>query len=256
MTKLELIDELLKHRYAHRGLHNKPVIAENSMTAFIKATEEGFGSELDIHITADGKLAVIHDPSLKRTCGVDLRIEHITMEEAKKYPLEDSDDRIPTLEEVLEMVGGRVPLIVELKTGKYADGTKTCDDLCRATVEVLDKYAAQYNGLFCVESFDPAAVKWFKLNKPEYVRGQLASDLNRERKAHPWLTNFLVKYLLVNKISKPDFLAYGYIDRRHIGNKWKGPRFYWTLKDYHDMKAEEEKGYACIFEGFNPKDYE
>ena len=71
--------QLLKYRYAHRGLHQKPEIPENSMAAFQHAVEEGFGIELDIHLTADGRLAVIHDSSLKRTCGADRIIEDMTL---------------------------------------------------------------------------------------------------------------------------------------------------------------------------------
>ena len=74
MEKRVLIQELLRHRYAHRGLHAKPTIPENSMAAFARAVEAGYGIELDLHLTRDGKLAVIHDASLKRTCGVDLKI--------------------------------------------------------------------------------------------------------------------------------------------------------------------------------------
>ena len=95
MEKRVLIQELLRHRYAHRGLHAKPTIPENSMAAFARAVEAGYGIELDLHLTRDGKLAVIHDASLKRTCGVDLKIEDLTLAEARDYPLEESDERIP-----------------------------------------------------------------------------------------------------------------------------------------------------------------
>ena len=69
MDKRKTLKELLKHRYAHRGFHNKPKVPENSMTAFCHAAAHGFGIELDVHLTKDGRLAVIHDSSLKRTCG-------------------------------------------------------------------------------------------------------------------------------------------------------------------------------------------
>ena len=118
MNKKDILDELLKHRYAHRGLHKKPAIPENSMAAFRLAVEKGYGMEMDLHLTRDGKLAVIHDASLLRTAGVDLVIEDLTLEEAQKYMLEESSEVIPDFQEVLDMTAGRVPLIVELKVGK------------------------------------------------------------------------------------------------------------------------------------------
>ena len=88
MDKRKTLKELLKHRYAHRGFHNKPKVPENSMTAFCHAAAHGFGIELDVHLTKDGRLAVIHDSSLKRTCGVDMDIEDMDLAEAKMYFLE------------------------------------------------------------------------------------------------------------------------------------------------------------------------
>ena len=102
-------------RYAHRGYHDKPRIPENSMAAFRRAIENGFGAELDVHLMRDGHLAVIHDASLKRTAGADVLVEDLTAEELKTYRLEGTDERIPLLEEVLELFQDRTPLIIELK---------------------------------------------------------------------------------------------------------------------------------------------
>ena len=81
---------LRQYRYAHRGLHDKPRIPENSMAAFRRAVERGFGAELDVHLMKDGNLAVIHDSSLKRTAGADVRIEDLTVEDLGQFVLEDS----------------------------------------------------------------------------------------------------------------------------------------------------------------------
>lgn len=260
MTKKEKLDRLLKYRYAHRGLHKKPKVPENSMDAFRRAAEEGFGIELDLHLTGDGKLAVIHDSSLKRTCGVDLIIEDLEMKEAQVYFLEQSQERIPEFQDVLDLVAGRVPLIVELKAGKTEDGTDTTDGLCRAAVTALDEYAAAFEGapaLYCVESFSPAAVKWLRTNRPDIIRGQLAANLNREKKNLPWFQDFLLKNLLVNLSGRPDFVAYNFDDRDESALKrYKGPLFFWTIREYADLKEAEKLGAAGIFEKFNPKDYE
>lgn len=263
-TKEEQTAQLLKYRYAHRGLHQKPEIPENSMAAFQRAVEEGFGIELDIHLTADGRLAVIHDSSLKRTCGADRIIEDMTLEDAQQYFLEESRERIPEFAEVLRLVGGRVPLIVELKTGKTAEGRDTTDPLCAKAVSVLDDYTKACSGrtgcvpvLFCLESFSPAAVRWLRDNRPDLIRGQLAANLNKEKKVLPWYQNFLLKNLIIDRSGRPDFVAYHFEDREEKALKrYDGPLFFWTIRNYADLREAEKMGAAGIFEQFNPKAYE
>ena len=260
MNKKVILDELLKHRYAHRGLHKKPTVPENSMAAFRLAVEKGYGMEMDLHLTRDGKLAVIHDPSLKRTAGVDLIIEDLTLAVAQLYTLEESSEVIPDFQELLDLVAGRVPLIVELKTGKTADGTDTTAALCQTAAEALDAYSAKYAAsapcLWCIESFSPTAVKWFRENRPDIIRGQLAGDINHNEQVITPFQNFLVRQLLINFISKPDFVAYNYRDRFDGGvRRWKGPLFYFTIKSYEDLMELESRGAAGIFEQFDPHDY-
>ena len=251
MIKKEIIEILLGARYAHRGLHKKPEIPENSMHAFRLAVEGGYGIELDVHLTKDNKLAVIHDASLKRTAGVNLLIEEISLEKAQEYYLENSQERVPDFEEFLKMVDCKIPLIIELKTV----GGNT-DALCRRMVEALEGY----KGIYCIESFDPTVVKWLRHNAPDVVRGQLAGHLRKGgdsniKKIH----DFLLKTLLVNPFfgGKPDFVAYKYED---IDSFWlktfKGAKFTWTIKSYEDLKDAESKGIPGIFEQFDPKDYE
>ncbi|MFR8727711.1 MAG: glycerophosphodiester phosphodiesterase family protein [Dysosmobacter sp.] len=107
---------LRQYRYAHRGYHDKPHIPENSMAAFRRAIEHGYGAELDVHLMKDGRLAVIHDASLKRTAGADVLVEDLTAEELKQYRLEGTQEQIPLLEEVLPLFQGK-RLIIELKAG-------------------------------------------------------------------------------------------------------------------------------------------
>ena len=250
MNKKEITEGLLKARYAHRGLHTKPEIPENSMHAFRLAVEDGYGIELDVHLTSDNKLAVIHDPSLKRTAGVDLVIEDITLEKAQEFYLEASQERIPDFEDVLKVVSGKIPLIIELKT----EGGNT-DALCTRMMQALEGY----EGLYCIESFDPSVVKWLRHNAPQVVRGQLAGHLRRGgdcniKRSH----DFLLKTLLVNFMGgKPDFVAYKYEDIDSIPFRlFSGAKFTWTIKSYEDLRKAEARGIPGIFEQFNPKDYE
>ncbi len=271
VTKAEKRNALLEARYAHRGLHKKPEIPENSMAAFKLAVDEGYGIELDVHLTGDNKLAVIHDAGLKRTAGIDLNIEEITLAEAQRFFLEKSEEVVPDFEDFLRMVDGRVPLIIELKTvGNTAA-------LCERVMEALDNYGNDacksdyackaepgklagggYQGLYCIESFDPTVVKWLKDNRPEVIRGQLAGALRKGgdkniKKSH----DFLLRNLIVNVYGKPDFVAYKYSDIDALPFKlFKGAKFTWTIKTYEDLKRAESKGIAGIFEQFNPKDYE
>ena len=259
MEKRQTLDELLKWRYAHRGFHDKPTVPENSMIAFKRAVAEGFGIELDVHLTKDKKLAVIHDSSLRRTCGTDLNIEEITLGEAQVYLLEKSEEVIPAFEEVLGAVSGKVPLIIEIKT---ADGNHK--ELTDAVMSALEGY----DGLYCIASFNPSVVGHLRKNYPAVVRGQLAGCLNKNvgkkigggKGGEPVLTvmqDFLLKNLWVNLEGRPDFVAYRYEDRdmRAFVN-FRGAKFLWTIRSYDDLKACEKSGAAGIFEQFNPKDYE
>lgn len=279
MTNKEtILSEILKYRYAHRGLHSKPVVPENSLLAFQKAAEKGFGIEFDVHLTLDGKLAVIHDSSLRRTtsrrsdhlpllpehaaeeCKIitacTARIEDITLEEARFFTLEESEERIPEFREVLDLIAGRVPMIIELKPvgGNHE--------------ELTDKVMAElsdYEGLYCVESFNSFAVLYLAKAYPEAVRGQLGSDLiadynarveddPREGVKFDRITNTLVRDLRMNRLTHPDFVAYNYEHRRvQAFRDFKGARIFYTIKDPIDLGVGEGLGMTCIFERFIPE---
>lgn len=218
------------------------------MAAFARAVEAGYGIELDLHLTRDGKLAVIHDASLKRTCGVDLKIEDLTLAEARDYPLEESDERIPEFCDFLRLVDGKVPLVVELK----AEGRNE-----KALTDAAMRALADYTGLYCVESFSPAVVDYLKKAYPAVVRGQLAGALNKEKKTITRLQDILLKNLLVNLAGRPDFVAYRFEDRDEPAFRhFKGAKFMWTIRSYEDLKTCESWGAAPIFEQFEPEERE
>ena len=226
-------------RYAHRGYHDKPRIPENSMAAFRRAIENGFGAELDVHLMKDGRLAVIHDASLKRTAGADVLVEDLTAEELKTYRLEGTDEQIPLLEEVLELFQDRTPLIIELKAerGNHAA-------LAEATCRMLDRYRVHY----CIESFDPRCLIWLKKNRPEIVRGQLSEQFLRhgETAGHGKATMWLLGNLFSNIAAKPDFIAYRFSDRDNLCLRWCR-KFYhvqeinWTIRTKEEMEAVLQK---------------
>ena len=196
-----LLPELAKWKYAHRGLHGDGV-PENSMAGFRDALENGYGIELDIHLLADGNLAVIHDASLLRTAGADVMIEDLSADDLGKYRLESTNETIPLFSQVLDLFDGKAPLIVELKP---ANGNH--DALAAQACDMLK----DYRGLYCVESFDPRCIRWLMKNRPEIVRGQLAHNSLGEHGNVPFILRFIMTNLLSNFWNRPDFIAYEHV---------------------------------------------
>ncbi|MCR4723098.1 MAG: glycerophosphodiester phosphodiesterase [Eubacteriales bacterium] len=189
------------NRFAHRGLYDNIGIPENSLAAFRRASENGYGTELDIQYTKDRRIVVFHDDTLERMCGRPGRIDDYTYEELKAFRLLDTDERIPLFSEVLEAMNG-APVICELKSQKEFRST----EICGLAVGMIK----DYRGFICVESFDPFIVKWFRLNHPEIIRGQLACHANRTYTGFKRIGAELLGRYMYNFLSRPDFLAYDY----------------------------------------------
>ena len=241
------LELLRKYRYAHRGFHNKPQIPENSLAAFRRAVEHGFGAELDIHLTKDGKLVVFHDSQLKRCTGEEGILEDRTLAELRQLRLEGTDELIPTFDEVLEIFEHTTPLIIELKT--YAGNHEA---LAKAAVERLDSYKGDY----CIESFDPRAIGDIRKLRPGIVRGQLSTNFREDPDEAPKGTAGLLTDLKMDFISRPDFVAYNFKYRNQpafvkaVRSGIQGVA--WTIKTMQDLKAAEALGYIPIFEQFDP----
>ena len=193
--------------YAHRGLFdNESDAPENSLAAFEKAVDAGYGIEMDVQLTKDNKLVVFHDATLKRMCGAEGNVWDYTLEELQQFRLAKSGERIPAFEEVLNLVAGRVPLIVEYKLDRPL--TLVC--------ELGNELLRQYQGDYCIESFHPFALMWYKKHRPDVLRGQLSGNLARETKNPKNQKIYtLVTYLLTNVLTRPDFIAY---DHRYVNN--------------------------------------
>ena len=239
--------DLWKTKYAHRGLHSRDEkIPENSLAAFSLAAESGYGIELDLQLTLDGQIVVFHDDSLKRVCGVDKLIWDCTYAELQQYRLSGTDQRIPLFTEVLALVNSRVPFILELKTSKRHR------ELCEKTAPVLDVYTGPY----CIESFNPAIVSWFRKNRPQVVRGQLSSGY-KDFGVLPIWQAMLLSSLMTNVASRPHFVAFRHEDSHHklklglyrlLGGKLVG----WTVRDTDDRDYCFKFFDTVIFEFFKP----
>ena len=240
--------ELMQTDFAHRGLWNAQN-PENSLAAFALAIKHGYGIELDVHLSSDGEVMVFHDDNLKRVCGIDKNISDLTCAQLKAIRLGNSSQTIPTLDEVLSLVRGRVTLLIEIKsTGKN-------DALCREVAKKLDSYS----GAFAVQSFSPLIIRWFMQYRPTYARGQLVTRLTKENQpAMKPLLRFALSNILLNVITRPDFISIDFSHRKNLSfilcTKVFGIKgFVWTIRSGEHYAAVHKEGNHAIFERFIPK---
>ncbi len=234
-----------KGRYfAHRGLHdNARGIPENSIAAFRAAAEKGYGVELDVQLSSDGRVVVFHDDTLDRVCGVRGRVDSRSLAELQQMRLLSTDETIPLFTDVLDILRrGSGPLIVELKTGTRNG------ELCEKTLALLRAYP----GVFCIESFDPRIVRWFRKNAPEVFRGQLAQPVAGYQGALPLPAVWLLAGCRLSFLNRPDFIAYriGKRPRRVLRKRSKGVLLVgWTSLDAERDARDND---AVIFESCAP----
>ena len=245
------IAPLLGWDYAHRGLFdNESGPPENSLPAFARAVEGGYGIELDVQLSRDGKLVVFHDDDLARMCSAEGRVDSYSYEELREMPLLGSGERIPLFTEVLELVAGRVPLIVELKMSPVNNYP-----VCEAANRIL----SGYRGVYCVESFSPLAVRWYRKHRPDVVRGQLSDRMRaKEGGLAARLACFGVRNLLTNGAARPDFIAYCHSDAHQIGFRLCRGLFHpltvaWTIRSQAEYDRAGRLFELKIFEGFRPE---
>ncbi len=195
--RIEKDNWLRNTRICHRGLWGKDV-PENSMLAYQKAVDNGFAIEIDVYLTSDNEIVIHHDPTTLRMCGVDKKISSCTLKELKELRLDGTSETIPTLKELLKITEGKSPLLIEIKSVSKNAGKLE---------EILYNILKDYKGEFAIQSFNPFSVKWFTENAPHIIRGQLASYFKGENTL-PWYQKFMLKRLMFNGITKPDFISY------------------------------------------------
>lgn len=233
--------------YAHRGLHdNETPAPENSMAAFRKAVDAGYGIELDVQVTKDKIPVVFHDFTLQRVCGQEGKVCDYTYEELQKFRLCKSSETIPLFEDVLKLVAGKVPLIVELKV-EFTDLS-----VCKKADVLLRKY----KGLYCMESFNPLAVFWYRRHHKEVVRGQLAEAFLRTGEFKGPLY-FILQNLLLNFLTKPDFVAYNHkhadvLSRKICRDLYGNMAAAWTIKSQQELDEAKKHFDVFIFDSFIP----
>ncbi len=241
------LETLKKYHYAHRGLHGDGV-PENSMKAFEAAKQNGYGIELDIHLLKDGTLAVFHDNTLNRVTGVNGKVEDLTKEDLKNIHLQGTDETIPEFSEVLALYDGKAPLVIELKPVG-----KNHAELARAVCDALK----DYNGAYCIESFDPRCLLWLKNNRPEILRGQLSQNFLKTDDKLSLPIRIVMTSLVTNFLTKPDFVAYRFSHKKELSVKiceklWGLAMVGWTIRDKVTHQKALDEGWLSIFENFEP----
>lgn len=230
------------YHYAHRGLFdNNSEAPENSLAAFQKAVDQGYGIELDVQLTKDNQLVVFHDASLKRMCHIEGNVWEYTLEELKQFKLADSDETIPTFQEVLSVIDGKVPFILEYKLDRVQ--TKVC--------ELANEVLKEYKGPYCIESFHPLALIWYRKNRPDIIRGQLSMNFYKDGNKK-WF-NFFPAYLLTNIATRPDFIAYHHKDSNlslWLVRKMGALMVTWTIQSIDEYKKVKDKYDLFIFDSF------
>lgn len=235
---------VLKKALAHRGLHDA-VFDENSMLAFAAAVDAGYGIELDVHMTLDKKIIVTHDYSLKRVTGCDLSVTKHAYDEIKKCLLFKTKTPTPLLSDVLKIVRGRVPILVELKAENNYDPT-----FVSVLLQVLEPY--EYKETIALQSFNPYIVKELRMKQSQMIVGQLISfDLPDQSR----LVQFVFKSLYVLKISKPNFINCDVelIKKRRIQRvRKKMPLIAWTIDTPAKLEITRKYADNIIFEHIKP----
>lgn len=196
---------LKEYPLAHRGFHSKEH-PENSMGAYRDAINNNYGIELDLSVLKCGTVVCFHDKNLMRLTGVNKNVSDVTFDEIKDLTLLDSNETIPRFVDMLNLIKGRVPLLIEIKAHPgYKQGMFIIKDL-------LDNY----NGEYAVFSFSPAVIYWLKKHAPYMIRGQITSFFEGKKNT-PKLLKYLMKSLFFNKFTKPDFISY---NKANLPNKY------------------------------------
>jgi len=224
---------------AHRGLHdNQAGVPENSLAACAAARRAGFSVELDVTLTRDGQVVVFHDEDLERMTGHPGRVRETPAEVVRSLPLLGGGERVPLLGEVFDLLGGAIPILIEIKSGGAVGATE------RAVWHLI----RTYRGPLAVQSFDPWSLAWFRRHAPAIERGQLAGG---GRDTQPPL-------LMKIALSQPQFIAF---DVRHLPSGRVArlrnhgvPILGWTVKSRAEMVKALPHCDNIIFEGFVPGD--
>jgi len=231
---------LKKQPIAHRGLHDlNKERWENTLAAFDAAAKAGFAIECDVHLTKDGGVIVFHDDDLKRLTGREGRISDLTLAEATELHIGGTADRAPTLKQMLDLIAGRVPVVIELK------GIEGRDD---GLVAAVAKELAAYKGEAAIMSFDHHLVRLFASDAPGITGGLTAEGTRtKDFEAHFSMLAHQISFVSYNVHHLPNpFVSF-------VREKLALPVISWTVRDAEMKKHSDLNVDQITFEGFDPR---
>ena len=222
---------------AHRGLHDGKSIPENSILAFEKAVEKGYGIELDITISKDNQIVVFHDETLDRLCNISGNIEDFDYSFLKKLKLYETDETIPLFREGIEMIKADTSLFIEIKKHKNIGILE--NNLC--------SLLSEFNGDFFICSFEKDILFWLKKNRPNFKKGLIFESLPKKFEKYNKLI-FLYKYFK----TKPDFISLDYYlyksDIYDFCKKMNLEVYFWTIDSLEKFNQINKDDNKIIFE--------
>lgn len=233
-------------KYAHRGLWGDGC-PENSLSAHRRAADAGYAIELDVRLSLDGEAVVFHDDTLYRMTKRAGRVDELSAEELSKIPLLNTDERIPTFKEVLSAVGGRVPLLIELKGREPSVADRVKEAL------------SDYSGDFIIESFNPRILARVKKIMPEAIRGILSQSYTSDAKTRT-LPHLIMQCMLLNFLCRPDVIAYRHTDSKSISLRlirriYGTETVAFTVRSESEERAARRAGFdSVVFENYLPKE--
>lgn len=242
------IDEpfITKNFIAHKGLHDHET-PENSLSAFKKAIENNYIIECDVQLIADGTVVVFGGDQLSRMTGRDGYIKNLTKAQLEDYKLLNTDECIPTLEEVLQLVDGKVGILIDLKDNQSRIGQLE---------KAVCKLVRNYKGDVAIQSFNPLSLEWFAKYSPNILRGQIACTFRGKEFKH--ISRFrrrVLRHMKLNNRAKPNFISYNAseLPSRYLKKVSNLPIIGWTVKSQEEYRNCFNFVDNIIFEGFEPK---
>lgn len=248
------LDWLTSRPIAHRGLHDTAAgRVENTPSAITAAVEHGFAIEVDVQETADHKALVFHDERLDRLTFDSGAVRARPLADLKQIKMRGTDDPLWGLDDLLALVNGRAPLVIEIKSLFARDGQK------EFVTGIADRLKS-YGGPVAVKSFDPDMLAILRQHAPDLPRGIIAEDT---RQGDGWkrfgaMERFILRNMLHIPRTRPHFISYGvrslpapapWILRRFFGM----PVITWTVRTEDDKRIAEMNADQIVFEGFDPK---
>lgn len=236
---IDALDLLLAKPISHRGYHDASVRNyENSVSAFQAAIDAGFGIEFDLQVTSDRETVVYHDPDLKRMTTESGPVRHRTKDQLLKLSLLDSNDKIHSLDEHLELTAGRVPLLLEIKGISGEDN---------GMVKSVAKSLQNYNGPVALMSFNHWIVRQFAELIPDRPRGLTAMGGDN-------FEHFHTTAMLDNDLH---FVSYRVKDLpckfiTKIKNEYNKSVITWTVRTQEESDLSYKQADQITFEGYDP----